>query len=54
MYKVVYYLNGTSHVGFKWFKTFSEAVNFAGTQEKESVLEIKQYLNDEVEEAESK
>jgi hypothetical protein len=50
MYKVVYYLGGSSQVGFKWFKTFSEAVEFSNKQDKESILEIKQYSNNEVEE----
>jgi hypothetical protein len=54
MYKVVYYLGGSSQVGFKWFKTFLEAVEFSNKQSKESILEIKQYPNNETEEIVSK
>jgi hypothetical protein len=50
MYKVVYYLGGSNQVGFKWFNTFTEAIDFSNNQTKESILEIKQYPNDEVEE----
>ena len=50
MYKVVYYLGSSTYVGSKWFKTFAEAIDFSNKQNKESVLEIKQYPNHEIEE----
>lgn len=41
MYKVTYHIGGGSMVGFKWFKTLSEATDFAISQPRESVIEIK-------------
>lgn len=43
MYKVTYYIGGGSMVGFKWFKTLGEATDFAITQPRESIMEIKLY-----------
>jgi hypothetical protein len=54
MYKVVYYLGSSNYVGFKWFKTFAEAIDFSNKQSKESILEIKQYPTDEIEETVNK
>lgn len=42
MYKVSYYFSGT-RVAFKWFKTFSEASEFARTVKSGDVIEIKLY-----------
>ncbi len=43
MYKVSYYIGGGSTLAFKWFETLSEATDFAISQTRESVLEIKLY-----------
>jgi hypothetical protein len=46
MYKVIYTLSGSSnHVVSKWFKTLTEANEFANKQPIESVLEIKYYAD---------
>lgn len=45
MYKVSYYLTGTTRLAFKWFKELSEATTFANTKKPESILEIKFYEN---------
>jgi hypothetical protein len=43
MYKVSYYIGGGSMVGFKWFNTLAEATDFAISQPRESIMEIKLY-----------
>ena len=45
MYKVTYYLGGSTQVVFKWFKTLTESTTFANQQPIESVLEIKYYAD---------
>ena len=45
MYRVCYYMNGTSAVSFKEFDTLGEAVEFSNNQPINSVLEIKLYDN---------
>jgi hypothetical protein len=45
MYKVLYTLSGGNQVVFKWFKTLTEATEFANKQPMESVLEIKYYAD---------
>jgi hypothetical protein len=45
MYRVSYYINGSSAVAFKEFDNFEEAMTFSLAQPKESILEIKQYDN---------
>jgi len=45
MYRVCYYMNGTSTVAFKDYETLGEAVDFSINQPTNSVLEIKQYDN---------
>ena len=46
MYKVSYYLNNSSRVAFKWFQSFTDAVDFSIKQPRESILEIKLYDNE--------
>ena len=43
MYKVCYYMTGSSRVCFKWFKTFAEAMEFGSKVPNGDVLEIKLY-----------
>ena len=43
MYKVCYYIPGSTQVNFRSFETFSDAVEFANGRQKDSVLEIKYY-----------
>ncbi len=43
MYRVCYYLNGTTTVAFKDYETLGEAVDFSINQPINSVLEIKHY-----------
>lgn len=45
MYRVCYYMNGTSTVAFKDYETLGEAVDFSIKQPINSVIEIKQYDN---------
>lgn len=45
MYKVTYYLSGSTQVVFKWFKEFTEATKFANQQTIDSILEIKYYAD---------
>jgi len=46
MYRVCYYINGSSAVSFKEFDTLADAVNFSNKQPIDSVLEIKLYDNE--------
>jgi len=46
MYRVCYYMNGTSAVSFKEFDTLTDAVDFSNKQPINSVLEIKLYDNE--------
>jgi hypothetical protein len=46
MYRVSYYINGTSAVSFREFDTLAEAVDFSNKQPINSVLEIKLYDNE--------
>jgi hypothetical protein len=48
MYKVSYYLSGSTQVVFKWFKSLTEATTFANQRPIESVIEIKYYESDEL------
>lgn len=49
MYKVSYYLNGSSYVVNKWFKTFAEATDFCVYKVPAGdVLEVKLYDNPEM------
>ncbi len=41
MYKVTYYIGGSSMIGTKFFPTLSEATYFSIEQPIESILEIK-------------
>ena len=43
MYKVSYYLTGTSRVLFRMFETLGEATKFSNSLPINSVLEIKLY-----------
>ena len=43
MYKVTYYMTGGTQVATRSFATFSEATQFAISQPKDSVVEIKLY-----------
>jgi len=45
MYRVCYYMNGSSSVAFREYETLGEAVDFSINQPINSVLEIKQYDN---------
>jgi hypothetical protein len=45
MYKVSYYTGAGAAVEFKWFNTLSEATDFSIKCPRESVLEIKLYLD---------
>jgi len=46
MYRVSYYMNGSTGVSFREFATLSEAVDFSNKQPINSVLEIKLYDNE--------
>jgi hypothetical protein len=46
MYRVSYYINGTSAVSSREFDTLAEAVDFSNKQPINSVLEIKLYDNE--------
>jgi hypothetical protein len=46
MYKVSYYSGAGAAVTFKWFDTLSEAADFSMKCPRESVLEIKLYLDE--------
>ncbi len=43
MYKVSYYMTGSTFVSFREFETFKEAVEFSNAQPINSILEIKHY-----------
>jgi hypothetical protein len=43
MYRVSYYMNGSSAVAFKEYETFKEAVDFSIKQPINSIIEIKHY-----------
>ena len=43
MYRVAYYVTGSTAVAFKEFDTLSQAIEFSNKQPTESVLEIKLY-----------
>jgi hypothetical protein len=43
MYRVCYYINGSSSVAFKEYETLKEATDFSMKQPINSVLEIKQH-----------
>lgn len=43
MYRVSYYMNGSSAVAFKEFETFHEAMDFSIKQPINSIIEIKLY-----------
>jgi hypothetical protein len=45
MYKVTYYIGGGTMVGSKWFNTLGEATEFAISQPRESIMEIKLYTD---------
>ena len=45
MYRVFYYINGSTIVAAREFPDLKEATEFANNQPIESVLEIKQYDN---------
>ena len=45
MYKVVYYMTGSTRVSSRWFDTFAEATQFSISLPIESVLEVKLYDN---------
>ena len=46
MYRVCYYISGSSAVSFREFETLGEAVDFSNKQPINSVLEIKLYDNE--------
>jgi hypothetical protein len=46
MYRVSYYINGSSAVSFKEFDNIAEAIDFSNKQPINSVLEIKLYDNE--------
>jgi hypothetical protein len=46
MYRVSYYMNGSTGVSFREFETLGEAVDFSNKQPINSVLEIKLYDNE--------
>ena len=46
MYRVSYYMNGSTAVSFREFETLGEAVDFSNNQPINSVLEIKLYDNE--------
>ena len=43
MYRVVYYINGSSAVGIVEFDTFKSAIEFCKDKPENSILEIKHY-----------
>jgi hypothetical protein len=43
MYKVSYYMTGSTQLLFKWFKDLTEATEFANKRTPDSILEIKYY-----------
>lgn len=45
MYKVSYYLAGSTQVLYKSFNTLNESTQFANKQPVDSVIEIKFYLD---------
>jgi len=45
MYRVSYYLNGSSTISYKFFETLFEATLFCNSQPINSVTEIKLYEN---------
>jgi hypothetical protein len=45
MYKVIYYMTGSTRLSIRWFDTFAEATEFSIKLPPYSVLEVKKYDN---------